>query len=485
MPHNFSYEVKQPEYGNYYGHEVVANEEQINGRYFVLLPDGQVMTVTYVADHDGFRPEIEFEPFVKEGMFADFVTGEEAREKHAHGKNNGNNKGSGGGTHGTTAVPLTAPPGSLLMMPAVQTMMAVPNAALTTIRPPIASPSPIITTPGISTMLQYQTPSMNGRFIRSTLQPIIDTNLEAEASNIIISTTTEPPETQPPRLTQPLTSPPGSSFGQRSRPLKNKVSSKKPARVIRSTTSSPPTTRPITRRPVISTTTEVATTFISQGITEQVTESTTVIPTELPFAPIEETSTNPPAEIFTPPSIVNFRPERIMKLPEVTTNFPNEELNDVAIEVILPPKGKLAFNRIKPRSRKKKKSWKPPKTAEPLVGGPVRLAKMLDSEDTVITTTIKPQPLIGGPVRKFTLQQLIPTPIPSESINHSVIVPVPVNLFPTEPKKKIEFKNGFSFFDKFQEEIAEPELNSDYIEDEIDVKSAADSPFFLAFGPLT
>ena len=86
MPHNFSYEVKQPEYGNYYGHEVVANEEQINGRYFVLLPDGQVMTVTYVADHDGFRPEIEFEPFVKEGMFAQKASRLSSKSVHTYRK---------------------------------------------------------------------------------------------------------------------------------------------------------------------------------------------------------------------------------------------------------------------------------------------------------------------------------------------------------------------------------------------------------------
>ncbi|CAL4206097.1 unnamed protein product, partial [Meganyctiphanes norvegica] len=76
---NFSYQVKQPMYGNFYGHAAMRNGVRQDGQYFVLLPDKRLMTVKYYADASGFHPVVSYEPVTLNGMLQDFRIGAEAK----------------------------------------------------------------------------------------------------------------------------------------------------------------------------------------------------------------------------------------------------------------------------------------------------------------------------------------------------------------------------------------------------------------------
>lgn len=62
--------------GNYFGlNEVGKDTGRVEGSYFVLLPDGRLMTVTYYVDGEsGFVPKITFQdnasPFGNSGINA-------------------------------------------------------------------------------------------------------------------------------------------------------------------------------------------------------------------------------------------------------------------------------------------------------------------------------------------------------------------------------------------------------------------------------
>ncbi|CAG7827006.1 unnamed protein product [Allacma fusca] len=62
MPYNYEYEVNDPPSKSYFGHEEAQNEAgRTDGKYFVWLPDGRLMTVTYYVEGDsGFVPKISF-----------------------------------------------------------------------------------------------------------------------------------------------------------------------------------------------------------------------------------------------------------------------------------------------------------------------------------------------------------------------------------------------------------------------------------------
>ncbi|KAG8226220.1 hypothetical protein J437_LFUL006322 [Ladona fulva] len=59
--YQFSYKVEDAEAGLNFGHEEAREGDEATGEYFVLLPDGRTLRVTYVANNDGYQPEITYE----------------------------------------------------------------------------------------------------------------------------------------------------------------------------------------------------------------------------------------------------------------------------------------------------------------------------------------------------------------------------------------------------------------------------------------
>ncbi|KAK7070484.1 hypothetical protein SK128_026160 [Halocaridina rubra] len=57
--HSFKYDVQDLR-GNYYGHEEVKDLLKTTGRYYVLLPDGRLQTVTYYANSTGYYPRVVY-----------------------------------------------------------------------------------------------------------------------------------------------------------------------------------------------------------------------------------------------------------------------------------------------------------------------------------------------------------------------------------------------------------------------------------------
>ncbi|XP_050429643.1 pro-resilin-like [Adelges cooleyi] len=72
-PYEYEYKVDDQPSGNYYGqNEIGKDTGRVEGSYFVLLPDGRLMTVSYYVDGEsGFVPKITFQdnasPFEKSG----------------------------------------------------------------------------------------------------------------------------------------------------------------------------------------------------------------------------------------------------------------------------------------------------------------------------------------------------------------------------------------------------------------------------------
>ncbi|CAL4146457.1 unnamed protein product, partial [Meganyctiphanes norvegica] len=61
--YDFAYAVKDEYTGNDFGHnEASDGSGVVTGKYYVLLPDGRIQTVTYHADHEhGFNAEVSYE----------------------------------------------------------------------------------------------------------------------------------------------------------------------------------------------------------------------------------------------------------------------------------------------------------------------------------------------------------------------------------------------------------------------------------------
>lgn len=59
--YEFSYAVKDDESGNDFGHQEARQGDVAEGKYYVLLPDGQLQTVEYVADTEGYKPKVTYE----------------------------------------------------------------------------------------------------------------------------------------------------------------------------------------------------------------------------------------------------------------------------------------------------------------------------------------------------------------------------------------------------------------------------------------
>ncbi|XP_073981012.1 pro-resilin-like [Rhodnius prolixus] len=62
-PYEYSYKVEDPPINLYFGANEAGNEVgRVEGSYYVLLPDGRMMTITYYVDGEsGFVPKISFQ----------------------------------------------------------------------------------------------------------------------------------------------------------------------------------------------------------------------------------------------------------------------------------------------------------------------------------------------------------------------------------------------------------------------------------------
>lgn len=63
LKYEYQYKVEDQPSGNYYGqNEAGKDTGRVEGSYFVLFPDGRLMTVTYYVDGEsGFVPKITFQ----------------------------------------------------------------------------------------------------------------------------------------------------------------------------------------------------------------------------------------------------------------------------------------------------------------------------------------------------------------------------------------------------------------------------------------
>ncbi|XP_050717953.1 uncharacterized protein LOC126999412 [Eriocheir sinensis] len=61
MNYDFKWNVDAQDYDNYYGQQEAANNGRVDGSYYVWMPDGRLMVVTYYVDGDsGFVPTINY-----------------------------------------------------------------------------------------------------------------------------------------------------------------------------------------------------------------------------------------------------------------------------------------------------------------------------------------------------------------------------------------------------------------------------------------
>ncbi|XP_066148591.1 pro-resilin-like isoform X1 [Euwallacea fornicatus] len=59
--YEFEYHVQDPPSGNDFGHKEQRQGDVAQGRYFVLLPDGRLQTVEYIADADGYKSKVSYQ----------------------------------------------------------------------------------------------------------------------------------------------------------------------------------------------------------------------------------------------------------------------------------------------------------------------------------------------------------------------------------------------------------------------------------------
>ena len=59
--YEFMYEVLDVESGNDYGHKESRQNDDTEGTYYVVLPDGRKQIVEYKATNDGYKPMVRYE----------------------------------------------------------------------------------------------------------------------------------------------------------------------------------------------------------------------------------------------------------------------------------------------------------------------------------------------------------------------------------------------------------------------------------------
>lgn len=63
--YQFEYQVQDDEAGLDFGHKEERDGDVATGEYNVLLPDGRKQIVTYTADTEGYKPEVNYEGSIK------------------------------------------------------------------------------------------------------------------------------------------------------------------------------------------------------------------------------------------------------------------------------------------------------------------------------------------------------------------------------------------------------------------------------------
>ncbi|XP_042234988.1 cuticle protein 7-like [Homarus americanus] len=62
IPYNYAYGVKDEYAGTDFGHSEDSDGSAVKGSYNVVLPDGRIQTVTYVADHyNGYQAQVSYQ----------------------------------------------------------------------------------------------------------------------------------------------------------------------------------------------------------------------------------------------------------------------------------------------------------------------------------------------------------------------------------------------------------------------------------------
>lgn len=61
MMHIYRYHVSDYKTGNNFGHTQKRNKEETKGEYSILLPDGRIQTVKYVANDSGFHADVSYQ----------------------------------------------------------------------------------------------------------------------------------------------------------------------------------------------------------------------------------------------------------------------------------------------------------------------------------------------------------------------------------------------------------------------------------------
>ncbi|XP_045603065.2 cuticle protein 7-like [Procambarus clarkii] len=61
IPYNYAYGVKDDYAGTDFGHNENSDGSAVKGSYNVVLPDGRIQTVSYVADHyNGYQAQVSY-----------------------------------------------------------------------------------------------------------------------------------------------------------------------------------------------------------------------------------------------------------------------------------------------------------------------------------------------------------------------------------------------------------------------------------------
>ncbi|KAK6623147.1 hypothetical protein RUM43_008999 [Polyplax serrata] len=97
--YEFRYDVKDAESGNDFGHMESRKGDFAQGRYYVLLPDGRTLIVSYTADENGYQPEIKYEGEARQGGAGGYG-GSGAGGYSNGGYSNGGGAGGFGGNGG-------------------------------------------------------------------------------------------------------------------------------------------------------------------------------------------------------------------------------------------------------------------------------------------------------------------------------------------------------------------------------------------------
>ncbi|XP_042234990.1 pro-resilin-like [Homarus americanus] len=62
IPYNYAYGVKDEYSGTDFGHSEDSDGSTAKGSYKVVLPDGRIQTVTYLADHyGGYQAQVSYQ----------------------------------------------------------------------------------------------------------------------------------------------------------------------------------------------------------------------------------------------------------------------------------------------------------------------------------------------------------------------------------------------------------------------------------------